>query len=685
MSTFPTTFGRAPSLLLTRTNLANLQRTNYQLFRVNQQLSTGRDLLRPSDDAVRAATVALLDGRIERSDQRIKNLGLATGSLDTIDQALGDASDLLNEALGIASAQINATASEEERGGQAVIIDSMLASMLNIANRESLVGHIFGGSRPGTPPVQDLNGAYRYVGGLDNLYTDIGLVNSIPVTLGGNNALGDVSNRVKGTIDLDPGLTLNTELDELAGARDLGVSTGVVELSIDGGSAIQIDLSDARTVGDVADQITAAITAYEDDNGVTVLGPGGVSVSGGSITFDLPSSTVQFSDLEGSTVAADLGLATDPPAVFDATNTATADLDPKLDWTTNIADLAGITPPLGEITITNNGRAFSVDLSGAQTLADVRSAIERGGTNVRVTINEDGTGIDIVTELATSSDRALSISDTSDGTQTATMLGIRTLTLDTPLTEFNDGRGVTVVSGRTDRDGNVDTEINTDFVITIGQNPELEIPIDLSPDDVTDVQSLLAAINTQADAFLAAQSPPRPATDFQASLTDAQNGIVLAQDPSLGGVVKVSPRNNSQAAAQLGFMDTTAFGSGGSVISQDRATVRVQNAFTGLLDLATALRNNDTAGIQIASDILSEAVGDLGNVRGLVGGYANRAIEEQQIEEDRQLLDTTLRSNLRDLDFAEAAGRLSLLQTQLQAGLTVTANTNQLSLLDFLG
>lgn len=685
MSTFPTSFGRAPSALITRTNLANLQRTNFDLFRVNQQLSTGRNLLRPSDDAVKAATIALLDGRIERSEQRIENLGLATGSLDTIDQALGDATNLLNEALGIASAQINGTASEEEREGQALIVDSMLSSLYNIVNRESLVGHIFGGNRPGTPPVQDLLGAYRYVGGLDNMYTDIGVTSGIPVTLGGSNALGDVSSRVQGTVDFDPGLSLDTELEDLAGARDLGVSTGVIEMTIDGGSVIEVDLGDAETVGDVVDRITAAINNYETDNGVTVLGPGGLSVSGGTIAFDLPASTISFGDLQGSSVAADLGLATDPPAVFDATNTATADLDPRLDWTTSLSDLNGITLPLGEISITNNGRGFTVDLSGAETLADVRSLIEQGGTNVRVRINEAGTGIDVVTELATGRERALSISDTADGTNTATLLGIRSYTHDTPLSAFNDGTGVEVISGRTDPDGNLDPDLNTDFVITIGENPELEIPIDLSPSDLTDVQSLLAAINNQADAVLAAQTPPRPATDFQASLTNAQNGIVLAQDSSLGGVVKVSPRNNSPAASQLGFMDTTSFGAGGSVISADRASVRVTNAFTGLLDLAEALRNNDTFGIQLASDILTEAAGDLGNVRGVVGGYANRAIEEQQIEEGRQLLDTTLRSNLRDLDFAEASGRLALLQTQLQAGLTVTANANQLSLLDFLG
>jgi flagellin-like hook-associated protein FlgL len=75
----------------------------------------------------------------------------------------------------------------------------------------------------------------------------------------------------------------------------------------------------------------------------------------------------------------------------------------------------------------------------------------------------------------------------------------------------------------------------------------------------------------------------------------------------------------------------------------------------------------------------------LAETRGLVGGYARRVDDETRREEDKVLLDTSVRSQLRDVDFAEASSRLALLNTQLQAGLTVAAQVNRQTLLDFIG
>ena len=48
------------------------------------------------------------------------------------------------------------------------------------------------------------------------------------------------------------------------------------------------------------------------------------------------------------------------------------------------------------------------------------------------------------------------------------------------------------------------------------------------------------------------------------------------------------------------------------------------------------------------------------------------------------MLDTQTKSSLEDLDFSEAAVRLSLLQTQLQASLQTAGRLSSLSLFDFL-
>jgi flagellin-like hook-associated protein FlgL len=69
----------------------------------------------------------------------------------------------------------------------------------------------------------------------------------------------------------------------------------------------------------------------------------------------------------------------------------------------------------------------------------------------------------------------------------------------------------------------------------------------------------------------------------------------------------------------------------------------------------------------------------------VVGGYGQLIESASQREADRAVMDETVRSQLRDIDFTEAASRFTLLQTQLEAGLRTTAMASQRSLLDFLG
>ena len=112
MTSFISSLGRVPNILVNRTSLNAISGTNAQLFQASQQLATGRQIVRPSQDAVAASVVADLDRRLQLGQQRIENLNLAENSLNTIDDALRDASDLLDQAHSIALSQIGAGASE---------------------------------------------------------------------------------------------------------------------------------------------------------------------------------------------------------------------------------------------------------------------------------------------------------------------------------------------------------------------------------------------------------------------------------------------------------------------------------------------------------------------------------------------------------------------------------------------
>src|SRR6185295_6058173 len=97
------------------------------------------------------------------------------------------------------------------------------------------------------------------------------------------------------------------------------------------------------------------------------------------------------------------------------------------------------------------------------------------------------------------------------------------------------------------------------------------------------------------------------------------------------------------------------------------------NLFTQMLDLRDALAANDTSGITLAGERLEQSVGRVAEARALVGGYTQRAQDAAAKQQDRDTLDQKTRSDLRDLDYAEAATRFSALQTQLSASMQVTA------------
>lgn len=665
-----------------RIGLTNLTRTNIALLRAQEQISSGRAIQRVSDDSVRAAIVGVLDDRLERSDQVERNLSHASASLGVIDTTLNEVGSLALEAKSLASEQINITSSASEREDQAVVVDQMLQSLFNSANRQGVAGYIFGGNISSRSPMESVLGGYRYRGEGAGLVTDTGLASTVPITVGGVEALAGTSSRVRGDVDLNPELTLDTKLDEVMGARGLAIERGEIGVSINGGDLIRVDLSGADTMRDVLASINGAIRQYEADNAATVLGAGGVSVSGDAISMDVAvGNTVEFADLSTGVTAQDLGLS---GVSFSSTTAAGGAMDARLSWRTPVSAMAGLTGALGSLRISNAGRTATVNLSGATNLGDVRSLIEGAELGVRVKINDAGTGIDLVNELSTESSRSLSVSEVAGGGSTATMLGIRSLTSSTRIADFNFGAGVEIVDNVTNPvTGAVDPALSSDLVIVLGNGAGTRLTVDLRPQDMTDVGTVLARINSQIQAGLAAAG--LPGTALTAGLSATTNGISLTQDASFTGAIRVEKLNNSAAAEHLGLTTGTYDGGSATLTGEDRAKVRVESLFTHLMDLREALRTNSVNGIRLAAEGIEESIGSLSELRGLVGSYVQRVESAAEREVDRQTMDLAVRSELRDTDYAEASVRFSLLQTQLQAGLQATSAAGRLSLLDYLG
>jgi flagellin-like hook-associated protein FlgL len=681
MSMIPSNLARVPNMLISSVQLQNITRTNVEYLKVQAELSTGRVVNRPSDDAAAAAAIGVLDNEIERSDQRQRNIQHAQSVLDFTDATLGELSEMFLQAQGVASSMIQADG--QTREAQAVVVDSLINEMVSVANSEYLGIYLFGGSRTASEPILSDVGGLRYAGEGTGLITDLGNGLRIPITTTAEDVFGSLSARVRGQRELEPSVTEETKLSDLNGARGVGVTPGLIEFSLDGGPHVPIDLSEADNVGDVMDMINAAIAQYETDNGLAVFEAGRISLTGEQITMDMagggtgPTPVLEFHDVNPGKTASDLGLA---QTVFQSgVNEVGSELNPRVTWQTEIAAVPGLASPLGSIRITNGMQSQIVDLSSAETLQDVRNAIEATELGVRVAISESGTGLDILNEW---SGATMSITEVDDGFgQTAELLGIRTLVGSTALVDYNHGRGVEIVHGNVDPStGLPDPARDVDFTITLADGSSFDV--NLQPEDVT-TRDVIDRINQAAtDAETAGTIP---AGAFLAALAVDSNGIAFTDGTGGADQLRIEKQNGSFAAQDLGLIDGTWDAASATFTGSDRTSVRVDSAFSTLMDLRDALERNDTRGITFAGEHLTEDIQRAAKARAEMGGRAQRVRVAAQREEERQTQSISVRSTLRDLDYTEASIRFSLLQSQLQAGLTTTSLGTSLNLLNFIG
>jgi flagellar hook-associated protein 3 FlgL len=433
MTSIPSSLSRVPSMLSRQFMLTSINNTSRDLLRTNIELASGRSLLRPSDDAVSASTVSVLDDLLERREQRLRNLSHAESVMNNVDAALADASDLVIEARGIGLSQIGVGSDAQTRENQSLVIDAMLDELYAIGNRQYQDIHYFGGNATANEPFTQLLGGIGYIGQGDGLRTDLGVAQSFAITLPGTDAFGAMSARVEGARDLNPALTTDTRLSDLNGARGLGVAIGSINADING-TDITVDLTNAHTIGDVINTLQADLAAV--DPGATV----GIAATGDALEI-VPSGgvTITISDLIAEGPAADLGIS----QAFPPGGAAGSDLDPRITEITPVADLLGITAPLGTIRLENAGQTRDLDLSGAQTVQDIMNLVDGLNIGIRVEIADSGDRLNFLNEL---SGGLMSIAEVGGG-DTATQLGVRSLTYETRLEDFREGLGVEIISG----------------------------------------------------------------------------------------------------------------------------------------------------------------------------------------------------------------------------------------------
>lgn len=183
-------------------NVRPTQTTSYQLvqsglnlnfaklIRAQEMVSTGKRILRPSDDPIGSSAALALRRQLGDVGRYMGSVAAATPTLELSTAALQDASGLLSDAKQLAVSGMNGTLNDADRRAIANQVRGLKDRLLELANSRSGDAYLFGGTATDRPPFEEvrIGGETRvaYFGNTDLQKVAIGLGVDLAVNLPGD-------------------------------------------------------------------------------------------------------------------------------------------------------------------------------------------------------------------------------------------------------------------------------------------------------------------------------------------------------------------------------------------------------------------------------------------------------------------------------------------------------------------
>ena len=385
---------------------AQIQAEQRELFRLQNQLSTGRRIFLPSDDASSAQRALVLQRTIERKEQSLTNLQGTKSSLASAEVTLANITDSLNSIRADALGVIGEPSDADERDTVVELINQTLNSLIQIGNSTFVGSHLFSGGESSIAPYV-VNGRYvEYLGGEVNPQTFVDLGFLYDTATSGDSVLGGLSEAIRGEVDLNPQLMPNTRLAQINGGAGISPNASIEivfepTLPTEPSTSSVIDLSTATTLADVARLIENGAP-----EGTTLY----ARVSGQGLSISASDGGIIIREVVGGNSAADLGLPVDTVALPTQVG---SDLNPVLLKTDSLSDLVGVKsrgrlelPGLNnDITIAANANGtnynnLTIDIVDGATVGSEFATYDLGTNTLTVTIDAgESTGAQIAAAI----------------------------------------------------------------------------------------------------------------------------------------------------------------------------------------------------------------------------------------------------------------------------------------------
>lgn len=258
------------SLLFSR-GVSLMANAQAELAKTQEQLSTGKQVVRPSDSPDQATQISRLKTTMTQLDSYRSNLQTTLDRLAVEESYVGGASDVLIRMRELAIRATNGSLNATDRLAIAMEVDQLTDELANLANAADSDGKfLFGGSRNASPPYQkDEDGIYRYKGDIFQTQIDYtsqrrGAVNRSgleifkPVATGeflsATNEIQELA--LRGTVEVGDIYTVSVDGNEFTHRVGVGESTHDIMFAL----ATEID---AANRSGVLENVAATVSANQ--------------------------------------------------------------------------------------------------------------------------------------------------------------------------------------------------------------------------------------------------------------------------------------------------------------------------------------------------------------------------------------------------------------------------------------
>ena len=216
-------------------SIAQMNRQQSNVAEMQAKLASGKNLVKPSDDAEKAALIQRLNSAMQRQDVFDLSLDRAESRLRTEESALMGVEDMLQRIRELAIQGSNDTLSNADRTIIAKEVTSLRDGLFSLANTQDESGnYIFSGTKVKTPAFsRDADGVMIYEGDQNQTSVDISEYRQVSVNRPGDEIFSSVSRTNDDGNSASIGFfkVIDDFIDALEVSSGTNISQGLEEIS----------------------------------------------------------------------------------------------------------------------------------------------------------------------------------------------------------------------------------------------------------------------------------------------------------------------------------------------------------------------------------------------------------------------------------------------------------------------